>query len=137
MLNNVRYDLLRGILDFAWSNLGKSLSVSISIISVLKGIGTGHLPIQCRSVTSCASPLGSKYLLLGNNTAGTTNNSLQASGRKTKTEKSAGGESIRGHGSSPSMGVLCRASVYLDFIFFGHKRFWHPKTASYNKFISF
>jgi len=56
----------------------------ISIISVLKGTGTGHLPIQCRSVTSCANPLGSKYLLLGYNTVGTTNKNSRASGSKIK-----------------------------------------------------
>jgi hypothetical protein len=56
---------------------------------------------------------------------------------KNKAETLAGGESIRGHGPSQSTDVLSRASVYLDFIRYGHKQFWNPKTDSYNKFISF
>jgi len=60
--------------------------MSISIITVLKGMVTGHLPIQRSSATSCANHLGSKYLLLGNNTVGTTNKNFRAGRRKTKQE---------------------------------------------------
>jgi hypothetical protein len=101
--------------------------MSISIISVLKGIGTGHLPTQSRSVTSCASPLDSKCLLMINNMVVTTNNS-RASWRKIKQKSMFTGESIRGHGPSQSMGVLSRVSIYFDFICYGHKQLWNPKT---------
>jgi hypothetical protein len=66
MLNNVHYDLLR---DESCTSPGVKeetyKKMSISIISVLNGIGTGHLPIQCRSVPSCTNPLGSKVSVAG------------------------------------------------------------------------
>jgi hypothetical protein len=54
-----------------------------------------------------------------------------------KPGKFAEGGSIRGHGGSQSIGVLSRASVQWDFISYGYKQFWNPKTEGHNKFMSF
>jgi len=63
----------------------RNTELRFSIISVLEGYTNwAPPPLQRRSDTNCANPLGSKYLLLGNDTVGTTNMNSRASGSKIK-----------------------------------------------------